>query len=120
MFIRQDGDPFPKWKRNLRACSRCSQSGITSERSGAGCIKRDTEEERIAEDKEVKKPEPFEVNRRKEEVQKVDQQGQGVQQQVEKQRQAVQQQIEKPSHPVKKTLTASESSKIQRNRLMQA
>lgn len=50
--------------------------------------------------KEVKKPEPFEVNRRKEEVQKVDQQGQGVQQQVEK-----------PSHPVKKTLTASESSK---------
>ena len=61
--------------------------------------------------KEVKKPEPFEVNRRKEEVQKVDQQGQGVQQQVEKQRQAVQQQIEKPSHPVKKILTASESSK---------
>ena len=61
--------------------------------------------------KEVKKPEPFKVNRRKEEVQKVDQQGQGVQQQVEKQRQAVQQQIEKPSHPVKKTLTASESSK---------
>lgn len=61
--------------------------------------------------KEVKKPEPFEVNRRKEEVQKVDQQGQGVQQQVEKQRQAVQQQIEKPSHPVKKTLTASESLK---------
>ena len=61
--------------------------------------------------KEVKKPEPFEVNRRKEEVQKVEQQGQGVQQQVEKQRQAVQQQIEKPSHPVKKTLTASESSK---------
>ena len=48
----------------------------------------------------MKKPEPFEVNRRKEEVQKVDQQGQGVQQQVEK-----------PSHPVKKTLTASESSK---------
>ena len=61
--------------------------------------------------KEVKKPEPFEVNRRKEEVQKVDQQGQGVQQQVEKQRQGVQQQIEKPSHPVKKTLTASEPSK---------
>ena len=61
--------------------------------------------------KEVKKPEPFEVNRRKEEVQKVDQQGQGVQQQVEKQGQGVQQQIEKPSHPVKKTLTASESSK---------
>lgn len=50
--------------------------------------------------KEVKKPEPFEVNRRKEEVQKVNQQGQGVQQQVEK-----------PSHPVKKTLTASEPSK---------
>ena len=61
--------------------------------------------------KEVKKPEPFEVNRRKEEIQKVEQQGQGVQQQVEKQRQGVQQQIEKPSHPVKKTLTASESSK---------
>lgn len=61
--------------------------------------------------KEVKKPEPFEVNRRKEEVQKVDQQGQAVQQQVEKQRQGVQQQIEKPSHPVKKTLTASEPSK---------
>ena len=50
--------------------------------------------------KEVKKPEPFEVNRRKEEVQKVEQQGQ-----------AVQQQIEKPSHPVKKTPTASELSK---------
>lgn len=50
--------------------------------------------------KEVKKPEPFEVNRRKEEVQKVDQQGQGVQQQ-----------IEKPSHPVKKTPTVSELSK---------
>ena len=50
--------------------------------------------------KEVKKPEPFEVNRRKEEVEKEDQQGQGVQQQVEK-----------PSHPVKKTPTASESSK---------
>lgn len=50
--------------------------------------------------KEVKKPEPFEVNRRKEEVQKVDQQGQ-----------AVQQQVEKPSHLVKKTPTASESSK---------
>ena len=48
------------------------------------------------------------MNRRKEEVQ---QQGQGVQQQVEKQRQAVQQQIEKLSHPVKKTPTASESSK---------
>lgn len=61
--------------------------------------------------KEVKKPEPFEVNRRKEEVQKVEQQGQGVQHQVEKQRQAVQQQIEKPSHPVKKTPTASKSSK---------
>ena len=51
--------------------------------------------------KEVKKPEPFEVNRRKEEVQKVDQQGQ-----------AVQQQVEKPSHLVKKkTPIASESSK---------
>lgn len=50
--------------------------------------------------KEVKKPEPFEVNRRKEEVQQMEQQGQGVQQQVEK-----------PSHPVKKTPTASESSK---------
>lgn len=50
--------------------------------------------------KEVKKPEPFEVNRRKEEVQKVDQQGQGVQQQVEK-----------PSHPVKKIPTSSEPSK---------
>lgn len=61
--------------------------------------------------KEVKKPEPFEVNRRKEEIQKVEQQGQGVQQKVEKQRQGVQQQIEKPSHPVKKTPTASESSK---------
>lgn len=61
--------------------------------------------------KEVKKPEPFEVNRRKEEVQQMEQQGQGVQQQVEKQRQAVQQQIEKPSHPVKKTPTASELSK---------
>ena len=61
--------------------------------------------------KEVKKPEPFEVNRRKEEVQQMEQQGQGVQQQVEKQRQAVQQQIEKPSHPVKKTPTASEASK---------
>ena len=61
--------------------------------------------------KEVKKPEPFEVNRRKEEVQQMEQQGQGVQHQVEKQRQAVQQQIEKPSHPVKNTPTASESSK---------
>lgn len=61
--------------------------------------------------KEVKKPEPFEVNRRKEEIQKVEQQGQGVQQKVEKQRQGVQQQIEKPSHPVKKTPTDSESSK---------
>ena len=50
--------------------------------------------------KEVKKPEPFEVNRRKEEVQQMEQQGQGVQQQ-----------IEKPSHPVKKTPTASEASK---------
>ena len=50
--------------------------------------------------KEVKKPEPFEVNRRKEELQKVDQQGQ-----------AVQQQVEKTSHLVKKTPIASESSK---------
>ena len=65
----------------------------------------------LVQTKEVKKPEPFEVNRRKEEIQKVEQQGQGVQQKVEKQRQGVQQQIEKPSHPVKKTPTASESSK---------
>ena len=74
-------------------------------------IRETPKKKELPKTKEVKKPEPFEVNRRKEEVQKVDQQGQGVQQQVEKQRQAVQQQIEKPSHPVKKTLTASESSK---------
>ena len=74
-------------------------------------LRETPKKEELPKTKEVKKPEPFEVNRRKEEVQKVDQQGQGVQQQVEKQRQAVQQQIEKPSHPVKKTLTASESSK---------
>lgn len=74
-------------------------------------LRETPEKKELPKTKEVKKPEPFEVNRRKEEVQKVDQQGQGVQQQVEKQRQAVQQQIEKPSHPVKKTLTASESSK---------
>ena len=60
--------------------------------------------------KEVKKPEPFEVNRRKEEVQKVDRRKEEVQK-VDQQGQAVQQQIEKPSHPVKKTPTASESSK---------
>lgn len=74
-------------------------------------LRETSKKKELPKTKEVKKPEPFEVNRRKEEVQKVDQQGQGVQQQVEKQRQAVQQQIEKPSHPVKKTLTASESSK---------
>ena len=74
-------------------------------------LKETPKKKELPKTKEVKKPEPFEVNRRKEEVQKVDQQGQGVQQQVEKQRQAVQQQIEKPSHPVKKTLTASEPSK---------
>ena len=60
--------------------------------------------------KEVKKPEPFEVNRRKEEVQKVNRRKEEVQK-VDQQGQAVQQQIEKPSHPVKKTPTASESSK---------
>ena len=60
--------------------------------------------------KEVKKPEPFEVNRRKEEVQKVDRRKEEVQK-VDQQGQAVQQQIEKPSHPVKKTPTASEASK---------
>ena len=76
-----------------------------------GVLRETPKKKELPKTKEVKKPEPFEVNRRKEEVQKVDQQGQGVQQQVEKQRQAVQQQIEKPSHPVKKTLTASESSK---------
>ena len=74
-------------------------------------LRETSKKKELPKTKEVKKPEPFEVNRRKEEVQKVEQQGQGVQQQVEKQRQAVQQQIEKPSHPVKKTLTASESSK---------
>lgn len=74
-------------------------------------LKETPKKKELPKTKEVKKPEPFEVNRRKEEVQKVDQQGQAVQQQVEKQRQGVQQQIEKPSHPVKKTLTASESSK---------
>ena len=74
-------------------------------------LKETPKKKELPKTKEVKKPEPFEVNRRKEEVQKVDQQGQGVQQQVEKQRQGVQQQIEKPSHPVKKTLTASEPSK---------
>lgn len=60
--------------------------------------------------KEVKKPEPFEVNRRKEEVQKVNRRKEEVQK-VDQQGQGVQQQIEKPSHPVKKTLTASEPSK---------
>ena len=50
----------------------------------------------------MKKPEPFEVNRRKEEVQKVDQQ------------------VEKPSHLVKKTQQPANHQKIQRNRLMQA
>ena len=74
-------------------------------------LKETPKKKELPKTKEVKKPEPFEVNRRKEEVQKVDQQGQAVQQQVEKQRQGVQQQIEKPSHPVKKTLTASEPSK---------
>ena len=74
-------------------------------------LKETPKKKELPKTKEVKKPEPFEVNRRKEEVQKVDQQGQAVQQQVEKHRQGVQQQIEKPSHPVKKTLTASEPSK---------
>lgn len=60
--------------------------------------------------KEVKKPEPFEVNRRKEEVQKVNRRKEEVQK-VNQQGQGVQQQVEKPSHPVKKTLTASEPSK---------
>lgn len=63
-------------------------------------LKETPKKKELPKTKEVKKPEPFEVNRRKEEVQKVDQQGQ-----------AVQQQVEKPSHPVKKTLTASEPSK---------
>ena len=60
--------------------------------------------------KEVKKPEPFEVNRRKEEIQKVNRRKEEVQK-VDQQGQGVQQQIEKPSYPVKKTLTASEPSK---------
>ena len=60
--------------------------------------------------KEVKKPEPFEVNRRKEEVQKVNRRKEEVQK-VDQQGQGVQQQIEKPSYPVKKTPTASEPSK---------
>ena len=60
--------------------------------------------------KEVKKPEPFEVNRRKEEVQKVNRRKEEVQK-VDQQGQGVQQQVEKPAHPVKKTLTASEPSK---------
>lgn len=63
-------------------------------------LKETPKKKELPKTKEVKKPEPFEVNRRKEEVQKVDQQGQ-----------AVQQQVEKPSHLVKKTSTASESSK---------
>lgn len=60
--------------------------------------------------KEVKKPEPFEVNRRKEEVQKVNRRKEEVQK-VDQQGQGVQQQIEKPSYPVKKIPTSSESSK---------
>ena len=60
--------------------------------------------------KEVKKPEPFEVNRRKEEIQKVNRRKEEVQK-VDQQGQVVQQQVEKPLHPVKKTPTASESSK---------
>lgn len=60
--------------------------------------------------KEVKKPEPFEVNRRKEEIQKVNRRKEEVQK-VDQQGQGVQQQVEKPTHPVKKTLTASEPSK---------
>lgn len=60
--------------------------------------------------KEVKKPEPFEVNRRKEEIQKVNRKKEEVQK-VDQQGQVVQQQVEKPLHPVKKTPTASESSK---------
>lgn len=79
--------------------------------------------------KEVKKPEPFEVNRRKEEVQKMDQmmenfgrlqqnqanqQVQGVQQQIDKlSAAAIQKEIksEQQPHPAKKTQAASESSK---------
>ena len=60
--------------------------------------------------KEVKKPEPFEVNRRKEEIQKVNRRKEEVQK-VDQQGQGVQQQVEKPSHPVKKIPTSSESSK---------
>lgn len=60
--------------------------------------------------KEVKKPEPFEVNRRKEEIQKVSRRKEEVQK-VDQQGQGVQQQVEKPSHPVKKIPTSSESSK---------
>lgn len=60
--------------------------------------------------KEVKKPEPFEVNRRKEEVQKVNRRKEEVQK-VDQQGQGVQQQVEKPSHPVKKIPTSSEPSK---------
>ena len=60
--------------------------------------------------KEVKKPEPFEVNRRKEEVQKVNRRKEEVQK-VDQQGQGVQQQVEKPAHPVKKTPTVSEPSK---------
>lgn len=64
-------------------------------------LKETPKKKELPKTKEVKKPEPFEVNRRKEEVQKVDQQGQ-----------AVQQQVEKSSHLVKKkTPIASESSK---------
>ena len=60
--------------------------------------------------KEVKKPEPFEVNRRKEEVQKVNRRKEEVQK-VDQQGQGVQQQVEKTAYPVKKIPTASESSK---------
>lgn len=60
--------------------------------------------------KEVKKPEPFEVNRRKEEIQKVNRRKEEVQK-VDQQGQGVQQQVEKPAHPVKKTPTVSEPSK---------
>ena len=63
-------------------------------------LKETPKKKELPKTKEVKKPEPFEVNRRKEELQKVDQQGQ-----------AVQQQVEKTSHLVKKTPIASESSK---------
>lgn len=60
--------------------------------------------------KEVKKPEPFEVNRRKEEIQKVNRRKEEVQK-VDQQGQGVQQQVEKTAYPVKKIPTASESSK---------